>query len=587
LSSRTIPVIFTTGSFAMEFTSDNSSVESLGHLGLVAATIKKLGIDKKINERLPISKKKGAIVPHGSRVAAMIINGLGFINRTLYLSPHFFEDKAVSTLLGEDIEAHHLNDDCLGRGLDAIADYGTTKLYSEIIFEIMQEQSMLNNQLRTDTTAFSLFGEYPYADNEPETTPLPTYGYSKDHRPDLKQVTLSMTQMGPANIPVWMEALDGNTSDKKSFQKTVRTIQNFCNDVKAMPDNLFFILDAAFYVPEKLAELGKIGWITRVPATLKEAKELLTLRDEALDWQAYDNNYKTHVFTRFIHGYEQRWLLVSSSHAYQRELKTFNKKMQKKSEELTKKLWHLSNQTFLCESDAIKAIEQEKKKLKFHGVSYEIKPIMKYASKGRPKADEEKVCEGYQLVINLYSDLEKIEPQRETLGRFILATNELEPNKLPHQDILKQYKQQYHIEQGFGFMKDPRFELNAFFLKSSARIGALMMVMTLCLAVYNFAQYQLRESLKKSEDVLPNQLGKPVKNPTARWVFQLMSKIAVMRFELSENEVKRVVANVKLLQRIIIYHFGKEAMEIYGLPPDFEKPIYDKNQKTLVKWCGM
>ncbi len=53
------------------------------------------------------------------------------------------------------------------------------------------------------------------------------------------------------------------------------------------------------------------------------------------------------------------------------------------------------------------------------------------------------------------------------------------------------------------------------------------------------------------------------------------------------NNVSRIVANVKLLQKIIIYHFGKEAIEIYGLPPDFEKPIYNKNQKNLVRWSGM
>jgi transposase len=316
-------------------------------------------------------------------------------------------------------------------------------------------------------------------------------------------------------------------------------------------------------------------------------KELLILKDDAFNWQTYDDNYKTHVLTKVIHGQEQRWLLVSSSHAYQRELKTFNKKMLKTSDELTKKLWHLSKQTFLCESDAVKALEQEKKKFKFHDISYKIKPVMKYTSKGRPKAGEEKVCEGYQLVAHLYSDLDKVEPQRETLGRFILGTNELDSNHLPHQDILRQYKQQYQIEQGFGFMKDPRFELNAFFLKSSARIGALMMVMTLCLAVYNFAQYQLRESLKQSDDVLPNQLGKPIDSPTARWAFQLMSKVSVMKFEMAENEVKYVVTNIKLLQKIIIYHFGKEALEIYGLPPNFKKPVYDKNQKSLLKWCGM
>ena len=41
----------------------------------------------------------------------MIINGLGFTQNPIYLSPIFFETKDVSALIGEGIEAQYLNDD--------------------------------------------------------------------------------------------------------------------------------------------------------------------------------------------------------------------------------------------------------------------------------------------------------------------------------------------------------------------------------------------------------------------------------------------------------------------------------------------
>jgi len=53
----------------------------------------------------------------------MILNVLGYVNRALYLMPHFFKDKPVERLLGENIEAGHLNDDTLGRALDVIYAY--------------------------------------------------------------------------------------------------------------------------------------------------------------------------------------------------------------------------------------------------------------------------------------------------------------------------------------------------------------------------------------------------------------------------------------------------------------------------------
>ena len=99
---------------------------------------------------------------------------------------------------------------------------------------------------------------------------------------------------------------------------------------------------------------------------------------------------------------------------------------------------------------------------------------------------------------------------------------------LSDSELLAQYKEQSSIEGGFRFIKDPAFEIDSFFLKSPERIGALMMIMTLCLMVYNLAQYQVRQCLKENNETLPNQLGKPVKNPTMRWLFQLMHMIAVV-----------------------------------------------------------
>ncbi len=67
-----------------------------------------------------------------------------------------------------------------------------------------------------DSTSFVLHGRYDDVD-VPGDTLMPTYGYLKANRPNLKQVMLSLTQGGVANIPLWVEALDENSSDKTSF----------------------------------------------------------------------------------------------------------------------------------------------------------------------------------------------------------------------------------------------------------------------------------------------------------------------------------------------------------------------------------
>lgn len=51
------------------------------------------------------------------------------------------------------------------------------------------------------------------------------------------------------------------------------------------------------------------------------------------------------------------------------------------------------------------------------------------------------------------------------------------------------------------------------------------MVMTLALPVYSITQQRMRHELKRLETTLPNQIEKPVQNPTLRWIFQLMEGI--------------------------------------------------------------
>ena len=92
--------------------------------------------------------------------------------------------------------------------------------------------------------------------------PHPLLGYSKDHRSDLKQVTLQCVSLGKAALPIWMEALNGNSSDKKSFAETTKRVDAFYKKVQDAP-HMCFVADSALY-NEKLTGLD-VDWLTRVP----------------------------------------------------------------------------------------------------------------------------------------------------------------------------------------------------------------------------------------------------------------------------------------------------------------------------------
>lgn len=567
----------------MELNSDTVKSETLGHLGLVAATITELGIIDKIDSRIELNESKGGIVSYGRRVAAMLINGLGFMNSRLYMSTHFFQDKPVSNLLGAEVTAENLNDDCLGRCLDKIADYGVTKLFSEIAFEIAHEQNLLGTRLHLDSTSFVLYGDYP----DEEGSPLPMYGFSKENRADLKQVMLSLTMGGAANLPLWMEAMDGNSSDKKSFHETVTRVKQFMSQLKNVPDDLCFIVDAAFYDSKKLVALDNVRWITRVPSTLKEGKLWQKEFIATDEWSSLDENYRSISKKISINGLEQRWVMYFSNHAYHREIKTLGKRIEKSYEQLNKQLWHLSCENFSCENDADLTVKDIIKKLKYHTVDYKIVSIEKYATTGRPNSNTSKRIVGYRIEYAIASDLNKIVKIKGSLGRFILATNQLCADSLSDASILGQYKEQSQVESGFKFIKNDSFELSSFFLKTPRRIEALMMIMTLCLLVYNFAQYHIRKCLKEFNDVLPNQHGKPTQKPTLKWLAEVMVVIAVVTIKTEEFN-KRIVTNLNQVHKKIIGYFGMSALKIYGMPDDYEQvEINYLNYKNFLNWCEM
>src|SRR5947199_4315098 len=101
--------------------------ERLDHLGKVAGVCREAGIAEWLDERAGDQRRSVSI---GTATVAMILNGLGFSNRQLYLVPQYFENKPVEHLLGEGITTDMLNDDCLGRTLDWLYEQDVTTLFA-------------------------------------------------------------------------------------------------------------------------------------------------------------------------------------------------------------------------------------------------------------------------------------------------------------------------------------------------------------------------------------------------------------------------------------------------------------------------
>jgi transposase len=141
---------------------------------------------------------------------AMVLNGLGYSNRQLYLAPQFFAHKPVEHLLEPGIRATDLNDDCLGRTLDWLYAHDVTALFAGLALLARRAFGVplkAQTRLHADTTSFAVSGAYlPKAGDLDAQTIAVTYGYARDHRVDLTQ---------------WILTLDGNASDKATLPQVI------------------------------------------------------------------------------------------------------------------------------------------------------------------------------------------------------------------------------------------------------------------------------------------------------------------------------------------------------------------------------
>jgi transposase len=207
-----------------------SSIEvtNLDHLGIVAGLIDKIGLVEQINEL--VVEQPGEKVSPGHAVKAMILNGLGLFSSPLYLFPKFFEGKPTQHLIGEGIQAEHLNDDRLGRVLDKLYLTGLEEIFLSIALKAIKQFSVSVESVHLDSTSLSVEGEYQNNSTEPINVEVAseegeklnppqliqiTYGYSRDKRPDLKQFMVDLICSGDGDIPVFLRTGSGNESDQK------------------------------------------------------------------------------------------------------------------------------------------------------------------------------------------------------------------------------------------------------------------------------------------------------------------------------------------------------------------------------------
>jgi hypothetical protein len=181
---------------------------------------------------------------------------LGFVASPLYLFGHSFQGKPTEHLLGPGITPDLLNDDRMGRMLDTLYAAGVTEVFLEVAREARQAFPFPVRALHADATSFHVHGRYEGLGEEVGAIRV-THGYSRDHRPDLKQWVMNLVCADTGGIPLLFAPGDGDQSDREALVPLLARYR------QALDLGAVVVLDGAGYSRENLRALEGFSWIRK------------------------------------------------------------------------------------------------------------------------------------------------------------------------------------------------------------------------------------------------------------------------------------------------------------------------------------
>jgi len=451
----------------------------------------------------------------------------------------------LEILVGEPVEPEDLSDDLFASLLDRLWEAGCVNILSTIALTVRTVFNLPPNYiLHSDTTSHILYGDYESSVNASDhSLVLPTYGYSKDKRNDLKQIMTGMVTDGDGLL-IHASVLDGNTADCKYNFNTIEILQEVFGDEFC---RYTYIADSKM-LNQKILDLvcrkdKPVKIISRIPENFA-AKLAEKIRIQAYDNQEWrylwiccehpagkdeEPKYWVQMFEWQVFG-RQVWIHIYRSGDAERRLQS---KIEKDRIKFESDLKTLTETVSACERDANDDLETF---LKSHSNSFfsvslslvasvkERNPVGRSSAKPKPKKiDVAWAVRAGQIIKNEG----RIERQRQKDESFCLLTN-IDPDSLGSREVLLRYKAQHKVEHNFSVLKMP-LVASPLFLEKPQRIEAMMTLLYFSVLMHGILQVISRIKIAACKE--PPRLG-PENRPLIRPKSETMLNILAL-FEVA------------------------------------------------------
>jgi transposase len=488
----------------------------LGALPVVAEFCRRLDIAGIVDRAVPV--RDIALLSHGEVIEALIANRLTSPAPLVHV-----EDWAAEWAVEEifDLDAASLNDDRIGRALDAVAP-ALHGIVGSVGLKAIAEFGLDVARLHWDMTSISLFGDY---EDPVEGFVEPRYGHPKDRRPDLKQVQTGLAVSGDGGIPVFHRAYHGGAGEVAQVVPALEALVAMAGertfllvgDSKLVSyTNLAAMIDAkvSFIAP---ASKSYVGAAVLAGCDKSKAVPVDYVAERDRDKASADRaGYRVAEDTMVLAGPRKadpvlnlRRVFVWSSARAGAAVSAREKKLGRARGDLARLQGGLGGRHY----PDVAAVSER---------------VAAIAAARRVKAylvNTVGVDGTGKVTLTWSFDQAALDAEAKTDGWYALLTN-LDPIEVDAAGVLARYKGQEVVERRYGNFKGP-LAVAPMFLKNNRRIEALISVICLALLIFCLVERAIRVAISPAVKLAGLWARRPAK-PTGQLIFGAVSRLRLI-----------------------------------------------------------
>ncbi len=269
----------------------NVQTQAVGFAPILRCYFDQCEIRRLIDDHVELDPRR-KILTHGEAAVAMI-TGILFQVMQLYRICKFAAEKTVLNVLLPAIAPEEYFDDRLADTLDAIFDYGIGDLELAITRQMIEAFQIQSDVCHNDTTSASVYGN---ADNNKTDRSIQiTFGHSKKHRKDLKQLIWSMSVSSDHAFPLFQQAYSGNTADVTTYVEQWQKLIDLLDR-----NDFLYVADSKLITHENMAHITDNDGFFIAPAPMYESYK--NTFEQAVD--THDREILISYKGRFNRGFE-------------------------------------------------------------------------------------------------------------------------------------------------------------------------------------------------------------------------------------------------------------------------------------------